>query len=346
MADNVANLGDMNRAVFSAVASFDFLSINQGRKSSLLFALSPRIFSFAFPINPVGSFGFSFDKRNTMNYRFVRDSMRTLSNGISVAESLGVAVVGGMSSWQAGWGRTVGSVALVGISYERIYLSSDEITQYSATIDNQGQPRPDSISCIFRGNAVRGGILVPLHKLTFGMAGEYVFKGKASRILGSIDTAGGRPGPQEFSLYLPPSLSLGISYAFSPEWMAAASGSITLWQDYYSQEKLGGNVDNALSFAGGAQFIPAPHLLVPRYWEIMQYRAGFRYSQLPIVTASEFAFGLSVGLPLLRGGGLVDLIAEYGKRSDSRLGYSDNFLQLFIGINGGRKWSQNTGIRY
>ena len=345
MADNVANLGGMNRAVFSAVTSFDFLEISQTKDHTRHFALSPRLFSFAFPINPVGSFGFSVDKRNTLNYRF--DSTITFDlNGSSVAESLCVSVVGGLSSWQAGWGRAIGRWALAGISYERIYLSSDDITLYSAAINGIGKPRYDSLRCIFRGNALRGGILLPVGKLTAGMTGEYPFKGNASRILGSNNTDSGGLGTQKFLLKLPPSLSLGVSYAVSPEWMAAVSGGITLWQEYSSQNTLGGNVGNALSFSAGTQYIPAPNLLVPRYWEIMQYRMGFRYSKLPVVTASEFAFNASIGLPLLRGGGLVDLIAEFGKRSDSRLNYSDTFLQLFIGINGGRKWSQSTGIRY
>jgi hypothetical protein len=129
--------------------------------------------------------------------------------------------------------------------------------------------------------------------------------------------------------------------------MAAVSSEITLWERYSSSITLGGKVDKALSFAAGAQYIPAPNLLAPRYWEIMQYRASFRYRELPVVSGSEFAFTLSTGLPLLRGGGLVDLIAEYGRRSDSRFsGYSEQFVNFSIGINGGRKWSQSTGIRY
>jgi hypothetical protein len=344
MADNPANLGGMNRAVFSAVTSFDFLTISEGNAGSTLFSLSPRLLSFSFPISPVGAFGFSLDRRSSTNLRYVADTLITVPGGASVRDSLGVAIQGGLTSWQAGWGRAFGRRLFVGAAYERMYLSSNDITLYSAGTEG-GVPQYDSIKYLFRGNALRAGALFTLQKLTLGISGEYVFTGDAQRTVGSTDST--LAGERTFSLTLPPSLSIGASYAFSPSWMAAVSSGITLWQNYRSPVKLGGAVDNALSFAGGAQYIPAPSLLTPKYWEIMQYRAGFRYCELPVTTGSEFAFDLGVGLPLLRGGGLVDLVAEYGKRSDSRFtGHSEQFLHVSIGINGGRKWSRSTGIRY
>ena len=348
MADNIANLGGMNRAVFSAVTSFDFVSIRQDNARSTLFALAPRLISFAFHINPAGTFGFSIDQRSSMRLRFVTDNSIPLSDGSTITDSLGVARTGGMSSWQAGWGRAIGQWAFVGVGYERIYMSSNEIDLYSSGLSS-GIPRYDTLGLVLRSNAFRGGLLFPLQKLTIGMSGEYVFKGDGERTIGSTDSTSNEY--QTFSLTLPPSLSLGASYAFSPSWLAAVSSGITLWKNYHTTLPdtipLGSKVDNALSFSAGVQFIPAPNLLVPQYWEIMQYRAGFRYTELPVVSGAEFAFTLGVGLPLLKGGGLIDCIAEFGRRSDSRFpNYSENFLQLYVGINGGRRWSQNTGTRY
>jgi hypothetical protein len=344
MADNVANLGGMGRAVFSAAASFDFTSISEGNSSSELFALSPRLFSFAFHIAPVGTFGFSLDQRTSTRMKFVATNVTTLYDGRNITDSLGLADRGGLKSWQAGWGRALGSWAFAGIACEWLYLSSDNISLYSTDLGT-ADPRYDSTRLMFRGNAVRGGVLVPVRKWTFGMSGEYVFEGDAERTLTSSDPTTG--GKQKFSLSLPPSLSFGASYTPSPSWIASASSGITLWQSYRSAVTLGGKVDNALSFAAGVQYIPAPNLLVPRYWEIMQYRLGFRFCELPVVTGTEFAFTAGIGLPLLKGGGLIDCIAEYGSRSDSRYGnYAEQFLHLYLGINGGRKWSQKTGIRY
>jgi hypothetical protein len=106
-------------------------------------------------------------------------------------------------------------------------------------------------------------------------------------------------------------------------------------------------IHNTVSVAAGAQFIPAPTMLMPQYWQIMQYRAGIRYTQLPDGTSSESAFTLGLGIPLLSGGGLLDLDAEFGRRTDSHFsGYQENFLQFSIGLDGGRQWSQNTGVHY
>jgi len=344
MADNVANLGGMKRAIFSATTSFDFTSINEGGASSSLFALSPRLISFAFHINPVGTFGFSLDQRTTTRLKFVTTSVIPLYDGSSVTDSIGFADWGGLKSWQAGWGREIGRWGFAGVSYERMYMSSENITLYSADLGG-GEPLYDSTHILFRGNAVRGGVLVPVKKLTLGISGEYVFEGDAERTTERTDST--TSGRDNFSISLPPSLSFGASYDLSPSWMAAVSSGITLWKNYRSGFTLGGTVDNALSFSAGMQYVPSPNLLVPKYWEIMQYRLGFRYCELPVVTGSEFAFTAGVGLPLLKGGGLVDFIAEYGSRSDSRYeNFSEGFLHLYIGINGGRKWAQKTRIRY
>jgi hypothetical protein len=344
MADNVANLGGMNRAVFSASTSFDFTYLNEGNASSSHLALSPRLFSFAFHIAPAGTFGFSLDQRSTTRLKFVTTDVITLPDNGSITDSLGISDRGGLKSWQVGWGRAIGRHAFAGVSYQRIYLSSENTAIYSADLGG-GESRYDSTRLLFRGNAFRGGILVPVDKWSFGMSGEYVLEGDAERTLRSTDSTSNESATFRFSL--PPSLSFGASCALTPSWMAAASTGITLWQSYRSGVRLGGKVDNTWSFSAGAQYIPAPNLLVPRYWEIIQYRLGFRYSELPVATGSEFAFTAGIGLPLLKGGGLIDCIAEYGSRSDSRFGnYSERFLHLYLGINGGRKWSQKTGIRY
>jgi len=86
-------------------------------------------------------------------------------------------------------------------------------------------------------------------------------------------------------------------------------------------------------FQAGGQFIPAPNLLTPKYWETINYRAGFRYSQLPLKTSSEFALTLGAGLPIGKGSGMFDVALELGKRSDTGYpGYSENFLNVISGF--------------
>jgi hypothetical protein len=348
MADNPGNLGAMTRSSFSALASIDLLTIVEDEESTHHANLSPSLLSFAFPLRQAGTFGFSLDRRS--DARLIHRS-RDAINADGDTLDFGISKNGGLTSWQAGWGYAIGPWAKCGISYERLYLLADEITMWHSIISNvSNNPEDflhDTTSISLSGNAFRAGVLVPLKKLTVGLTGEYILPGTAKQqsIIQSadrIDTIVDR-----FTLRLPPSLGAGLSYTFSPRWFVAASGGVTLWQRYESGVKLGNPPDDAVTFSCGGQFIPAPNLLVPHYWEIIQYRAGFRYAQLPTAVGSEIAFTASLGLPFQQSSGLFDIIIDAGIRKDATFdGYAEHFLQIKIGLNGGRQWFQNTGMRY
>jgi hypothetical protein len=348
MADNPGNLGAMTRSSFSLLTSLDLLSINDDEENTRHVKLSPMLLSFAFPLKQAGTFGFSLDRRSDARLNF-RAQERI--NADQDTLDFGIDKNGGLTSWQAGWGYAIGPWVKLGICYERMYLLADEVTMWHSTISNvTNNPEYflyDTATVSLRGNAVRAGVLVPLKKITIGLAGEYILPGTAKRrsIIQSVDRTD--TVITHFSLNLPPSLGAGLSYTFSPRWFVAAAGGVTLWQRYESDVRLGNSLDDAYTFSVGGQFIPAPNLLVPRYWEIMQYRAGFRYSQLPTGVGSEIAFTASLGLPFQQSSGLFDIIVDAGRRTDATYdGYEENFLQVKVGLNGGRKWFQNTGMRY
>jgi hypothetical protein len=348
MADNPGNLGAMTRSSFSTIVSMDLLSIKDNEGSTQHAKLSPMLLSFTFPLRQAGTFGISLDRRSDARLKY-RSLIPVGNDGDSL--DFGFSRNGGLTSWQAGWGYAIGSYARIGISYERMYLLNDDITMWHSSISSSSNAPDyflfDTTTVSLRGNAVRAGALVPLKKLTIGFTGEYILPGTAKRQLiiqspDRIDTVVDR-----FTLRLPPSLGAGLSYTFSPRWLVAASGGVTLWQRYESDVKLGNPLDDAYTVSFGGQFIPAPNLLVPRYWEIMQYRAGFRYAQLPTAVGSEIAFTVSLGLPFQQSSGLFDIIVDAGRRTDANFdGYAENFLRVKFGLNGGRKWFQNTGIRY
>jgi len=348
MADNPGNLGALTRSSFSVLSSLDLLSIQEHNESTLHAKLSPMLLSFAFPLKQAGTFGFSLDRRSDARLK-LRRPWPINNNGDTL--DWGFLKNGGLTSWQAGWGYAIGPWLRLGITYERLYLINDIITMWRSSITSVSNKWNDYLfdttAITLRGHAARGGFLVPLKKLTIGVTGEYIFPGTAKRQ--SITQSADRIDTviERFSLRLPPSVGAGASYIFSPRWLTAASGGVTLWRRYASDFKLGDTPYDAYFFSLGGQFIPAPNLLVPRYWEIMQYRAGFRYARLSSSTGSEMAFTVSLGLPFQQGSGLFDFIIDAGRRTDaSYKGYAENFLQIKVGLNGGRKWFQNTGIRY
>jgi len=359
MADNVANIGATNRAVFSGVLSLDFVDIKDNGFTGYVSSAMPRLISFEVPITALGTFGLSFDERSTTNFNTTLNS--AMPTG--VIDTTRIASVGGIKAWQFGWGHGVDHLGYAGISYELLSYSSYTLYRYSTSDPTGGFPLCDTNRYSSNGNALRAGILIPIQKFTFGVNGEYVFPGSPAAAqfthTGIVDTTvpdseriTDSATSRSFAFTLPSSFSVGVSYAPNPKWLLAASSSLTFWNShsYYLPgiaDTTSFTVRNTVSVSAGAQFIPAQNMLLPQYWQIMQYRAGIRYSQLPDGASYEAAATVGIGLPLLHGGGLLDLNAEFGRRTDTRFsGYSENFMQIFIGLDGGRQWSQNTGVRY
>lgn len=340
MADNVANLGTINSAIFSAHASLDFTNIKDGSKATNHLALNPHVLSFCFPIKKWGTLGFSVTQSSNANSKYLIEN-----------DTAKVALfrTGSSIVWRAGWGYDIMKVAKIGIAYQRFYFNpvTEKIRTMRGTFPGEIL---DSTSVSFAGNSISGGIQVPVKNLTLGMSGQYFFENDA-RVVQKInntvlnDSLEGNSKSYSYTMRPAPSIGFGLSYQISPEWLCAADFESEIWNKYISQTDI--EVDNAFGFSIGAQFIPAPNLLTPKYYETMQYRAGFRFNQLPVPTSSEFGISLGLGLPLRQGGGLFDIFFEYGQRRDSS--YKNNkeeFFKIQLGINAGRKWFQSTDTNY
>ncbi len=351
MTENPANLGIMNRAVFALQTNLDFLNIFENGNYSNHASLSPNLLSFCFPLQKFGSIGMSFSRLSSTNTKFLENISKTI-DGVSTDYNIFLMSEGGSVAWQVGWGYSIKKLMQFGITYSRYYFNN---TQTKAMVANG--IRSDTINVkndlSYATNGIRGGLLVPVKKLTLGFSGEYYFDQKAYL---KTDTANIRKdslltdstlhSKKNYSLKPPPSFGFGASYQFTPEWFAAVDFDVVLWDRFYSAQSLINPVDNAFNFSAGVQYIPAPNLLTPRYFEIMQYRAGFRYTQLPVATASEFAFSLGVGLPIREGNGLIDISFEVGNRSDSRYKYNEQFFGIQLGFNAGQKWYQSAEQSY
>lgn len=75
MSDNPANLGNVNRAVFSTVFALDLLNIIEDGDRTSHMSFSPRILSFSFPMGIIGSLGLSYSQQTDteLNFRLSRD---------------------------------------------------------------------------------------------------------------------------------------------------------------------------------------------------------------------------------------------------------------------------------
>jgi hypothetical protein len=342
---NPAGLCSIDKTVLSALFLFDYLRLSESSGHTNMMSLVPQQISVGIPLGRYGSVGLSYNLRSSHNVSAQYDTVFTY-NGTSGRYSSGLSENGGVSVWQLGYGVLLGKTVQAGLSYERAYYSFDKsrVTTFSyASLGDR--PSRDSSKTQSALNGLRLGVVMPLAKMRIGLAGEYFFSASAKtdsavyEFLSTVPVTG-TDEEKSFRLRLPPSLTLGLAYDFSPEWLAAADVSLVLWKFAMT----GNETADALytpSISFGGQYIPAPNLLTPKYWEIIRYRAGIRYTQLPSAKAYEFTVSLGTGLPIGRGAGVLDLGIEGGVRVSRQFpGLSEDIVRIDIGFNGGRKWSK------
>jgi hypothetical protein len=249
-------------------------------------------------------------------------------------------------SWQVGWGYSILHLVNIGLSYERFYLDAEQTrlsTIYFSGVETDSR---DSMKVEGSGNGIRAGVLVPVGKVKLAVSGEYCFTGHAESFTGVYPSGSTVPAANTyttdtFSLQLPPSLLLGISYDVSPEWLIASDVSLGFWQlSKFSGMLAQPGAATTTGISLGAQFIPAPNLLTPKYWETIRYRAGLRFTQLPGKDSYEYMLSLGTGLPLGKGFGILDIGLEIGRRESGLFkDYSEDIVRIGIGFNGGHKWA-------
>jgi len=363
MMGNPANLGTMRRTAFSSLISADFTSISDRGERSTDLTMVPRQFSLGFPVGILGAAAVAMERQSLVEVKY-RDRLRVgqafpgFERKSATLDSVGLALSdeGGITSWQGGWGRSVGKHFSVGMAYERLYFSHDHTyfrTAYGTSFEVGNGSRyeeelRDSVSRTLRANGIRGGVMFRRNKATVGVSGRYVLRADLVSDRGvyfDSDTVENRVRRKPVTL--PPSVRGGGSYSFSERLLVAADVEVTVWDRFDGGGLLREpDMSYALSAGGGLQFIPAPDLLAPQYWETIRYRTGGSFAQLPFRDNREARVHVGLGLPL-KGHGLLDVVISAGRRWDDRYeDYSEDLLGLSVGVNGGRRWSSSSSESY
>ena len=353
---NPANMAIGSRAAFSALVSYDRTGIKEGSKSGSVSGYSPKLLSLILPLGASSNISFAMQKQYDANLN-VRDTKDTSSAVADITHAIERQNRGGLTSWQAGWGYRFNNRMSVGVVYERLFFNSESrFTLESSSIYLNGDKSTGSYSEIenssFSSNGVRFGFQIPVHeKVTAGMSAQYVFYADKT---GSADLEyrhdNDKPYEQsneKFSVHLPPSISAGLSYELNDKWLFALDLHSTIWS-YYDNEnwtKIPDDLRTTFGLAFGTSFIPAANKLGGEYWETIRYRAGVRYSQLPLKESQEYVATIGTGLPIPNDGGLVDIIFGFGMRSGKYSDYKEYLTKFELGINGGRNWFQKTATR-
>ena len=384
MLTNPGNLGTINTTAFSSLLLIDYLRIKDNDLYTDHLNAVPRQISFALPFGIAGTAAFSLSKNTDVTLKYRQGKTRITPGDPLYPKYYRIShdSQGGTTNWQAGWGRAFGKYINVGLAYQRSYflLNSTKLEDYIYskivhdttflpdtniidTITSREEvireiTERDSSHYVFRGNAIRVGLMGTLKDLSIGLAVNYYFKSELSYKNAIYNEVNSEPISSSAAtnakivMQPPPSIAMGLSYTISQRWLIGADLHLDMWKYYTleidtfsakTQEMIRKNIsdiadDNTITVSSGFSFIPAPNLLVPKYWETIHYRGGIRYSQLPGKKSSEISGSLGFGFPL-SGNGLLDLGLEIGKRThDNYSNYEERFLQVIIGINGGRKW--------
>ncbi len=339
---NPANLGSIEKTVFSALLTSDFLNIRQGSSRATFTSIIPEQITFAFWLGSAGTLGFGIESRTDLRTKY--RSVAGISSGITDRVEMAYSANGGLTTYHAGWGYNLLDYLTLGIGYERFYFTTDQ-TSFQSGISGTGfPPTRDSLFVRARGNAFRGGIQVPVWRLVGGLTGEYFFPTEADVVDGIFwgEDSQEDVDRDDLTLQIPPSLAFGVAYNHTEQMLFAADIKVVLWDEMQGEGFLGdAGRQRAYGFSLGGEYIPAPALLAPQYWEKIRFRGGFRFDQLPENADREWAVTAGAGFPLTANG-LIDAVLEYGRRtSDSYDNYTEEFVRFSVGINAGRKWARS-----
>lgn len=366
MLRNPGNLGAIPVTSFSVLAMVDYLRIHQPGHYTDHIDMRPQQFSFAIPLTRVGTFAFSLSKESDASLRFREPRLIVPGSNPQnpIFSQMALDRTGGIVAFGAGWGRKFGQYVSAGIGYQRLYTTITGTRLSTVTLTNiinnvevpfETLTETDSTIKYFTSNGLRLGVLGQAGRFSFGLSGNYYPEadGSMKRTVYNTKTVSDTIQKEKtaittattLTVTLPPSLIVGAAYQVNPRLFAGMDVAVDFWE-YYHHSAVAGvppvEKNNTVSIMAGGRYIPAPNLLLPKYWETIHYRSGARYTQLPGQSGSEIALSLGVGLPL-RGNGLLDIAFEGGRRTlADESSVKESFVHIGIGINGGKKWRQSS----
>lgn len=358
MAHNPGNLGNITHSVYSLKFTLDYTRVIENDLTSDFVVMVPDLVGFAFPLGNAGTFALSFSKERGNKYTYISEPGVISTNPVtndSLTGWTGLYRKTATTAWEVGWGHKAWKFFRPGLTYRRFYFNFEDNTV--AKIDNYGG-KGDTIQATHAGNAIRGGFSGTMGKLTYGLTATYNFEGEMDfdRHLKTYSIDGSSAQVHEdakidtkYRIQLPPSGGVGLSYQLNDQLLLGVDYSMEFWEDAWTDAPTSvfyTQYTNTQSGSFGVQFIPAPKLLSPRYFEKIRYSLGARATTLPIDGDWEAAGTVGFGLPL-GSAGLLDIAFEGGTRRSTDFDtIQENFFRFSISTSGGKQWRKKSNIVY
>lgn len=143
------------------------------------------------------------------------------------------------------------------------------------------------------------------------------------------------------TIRFPMKYSAGFIFEDAGHWMVGADYSFQKWEDY-RKFGLSDSLNNSMKVSVGGYYLPQPKG-IPSYWELIQYRFGFRYHktylELRNNQINEFGVTFGVGLPLRNTRSTINLAVEWGQSGTIKNGLiKENILRFTLGISLYERW--------
>ena len=372
MTRNVANLGSLDRVEFAGLFDATITNLSSNGQSNNFMRTLPKSFTFGVPLGSAGAIGFGYNKESdaTLNILPSRSSQDPVRVSYDAA--------GGLSNWQLGYGIGIGKHLKLGASlgFDNYRKVSQRITDWYLDVDSLGHSNTmngvisqwyanesDSSFTTFKGLRPGIGLMASWHGFSVGAQFTMPLDGRLKSMVSTRDSLSSlASGSGNYShiganscttntyIRLAPSLRAGVSYSLSQKFLVAVDGSAEFWKSGVKKSDAMLLTQNQLHDAGnlgiGIQYVPAPDLLLPRYYEIVQYMAGLRYARLPDGTTSDFSGSIGLGLPLMKVGFLSIGVGAGQRTSSAFTSYKERYVNLIVGINGGISWIHSADDTY
>lgn len=365
MSLNPGNLANATTTVYSFKAQLEYLRLKADNGTAEFFGFDPQFLSFAIPMKKVGTIGFSYTKEAGNEYSYLgnKEILAINPHGDTtgyLSGQLGFRTTTGLTSWQLGYAREVFSFLKPGIAIKRYNLSkviaTSTILDKISSLDNLSSTL-DTTVFSQSVNSFAFGVNGTLGKVSYGISGEYPFKGDLEvdsiiHRMFKLDEDDQFPEQgmllhdssitsETYKLRLAPTGGAGVSVELNKNFTINSDFAMTFWERMSTTSTTfsKGTLQNTVRISAGTQFTPVTNKLNPKYFEIINYSAGIRYESLPLKGDWEGSLTIGAGLPLGRTG-MIDLAVEGGYRTSDTYNYKENFLRFSIGTNGGRFWNK------
>jgi len=240
--------------------------------------------------------------------------------------------------------------------YRKVYFPDSSATYINSNLENKIKVNDLAVDFGAQYAANLKNDLVLTSGLTFALDNkmkarrEYIantFQGSIGSSETFLDTVAYSP-EEKGHILVPAYIGVGLVLEKREHWLVGADFDFQNWSDF----EMFGYTDSLLNtyeIRVGGQYV-ADKTSSSSFWKRMTFRAGARYTQLPLVfrnqQINEFGISFGFSLPLRRSKSNFNFGFEFGRRGTTAEDLvQENFIKFNFGLSLYERWFQKNKYR-